>query len=727
MSALAARRGWRPRPLPYHGGGDGGPEPAPGAVDVVVAVYGAAADFARCLASLEARTDLARHRLVAVLDGPGQLEAARALRAVAGRRGDGVAILENGERRGFVASVNRGMAASRRDVVLLNSDTVVTDGWLDKLQAAAYSAAEVATATPLSNNATICSVPRALAVNAVPAGHDVDSFARLVEGCAAREYPRLPTGVGVCLYVKRRALDVVGAFDEQAFGLGYGEETDFCLRALRAGFAHVADDATFIYHAGQRSFGAGLRARVRAAEGRMRRRHPEYRATIGAFLREDPLRPVRERILRALAPPAASGATARPRVLHVVHGWPPYVHAGTETYARALALRQARHREVAVYARLADPERALGEATELADHGLRVRLAVNNFTERDPLARNALRNRRLEADFARLVDEVRPDLVHVHHLGGHGAGLVRVIGRRRIPYVYQLQDWWAPCARSNLLMPDRRLCAGPAPGKCARCLPLTRRPPAPLWNRLLYRYRAAATGRALAGAAAVVMGSRFIEASHRDLGVLGPSARVWLLPYGVDAGERRERGRPIPPLRFGVIGSVMPHKGIHVAVEAFRGVSPEAATLDVWGDLSILPAYAAELRAAASPAVRFAGTFAEADKAAVLARLHVLIVPSLGLESFGLAAREAMSHGVPVLASRRGALCEAFEEGRGGAFFEPGDAAALRDWVTRACARPEIVAEWSRTLPRVKGMDEHAEEIEAVYAEVLARRRTADR
>ena len=101
----------------------------------------------------------------------------------------------------------------------------------------------------------------------------------------------------------------------------------------------------------------------------------------------------------------------------------------------------------------------------------------------------------------------------------------------------------------------------------------------------------------------------------------------------------------------------------------------------------------------------------------------MLIVPSLGLESFGLSAREAMALGVPVLASRRGALTEAFEDGVCGAYFEPGDSGGLRAWVDRLCERPSIVAEWARRLPAVKTMDAHAEEIEAVYAQVMAARR----
>jgi glycosyltransferase involved in cell wall biosynthesis/GT2 family glycosyltransferase len=690
---------------------------------VIVPVHGAPDEFRRCLASVVARTDLTRHRLVVVLDGPGQREAEEALAA---HRVDGLLVLENPERRGYVASVNRGMAVSRRDVVLLNSDTVVTAGWIDKLQAAACSSAEIATVTPFSNNATICSVPRFLADNAIPAGHDVDSFGALVERCAAREYPRLPSGVGACLYVKRRALEAVGAFDESAFGLGYGEESDFCMRALKAGFVHVLDDATFIYHAGQRSFGAGRPARVRAAERRLGRRHPEYRATVGAFIREDPLRGPRDRILRALAAGPGTSPGSRPGpVLHVVHGWPPWNHAGTETYARALALDQARHRPVVVYARIADPHRALGEATELMDGGVRVRLVVNNFTQRNPLSRNALRIGPLEVDFARLLDEVRPRLVHVHHLAGHGLGLLRVLARRRIPYVYQLQDWWAPCARSNLLPPSRDLCAGPAPGKCARCLPLTRLPAAALWNPLLYRYRARAARRALGGAAAIVMGSRFVEASHRDLGYLASRAPVSVLPYGVALGAGPGAGpRPTPalPLRFGLIGSIMPHKGIHVAVEAFREIGPERATLDVWGDASILPAYTAEIVAAGAAAVRFHGPFEEARKAEIFGHLDVLLVPSLGLESFGLVVREAMARGVPVVASRRGALREAFEDGVAGALVEPGDARALRAQVERLCARPETVAEWSRRIGSIKGVAEHAAEIEAVYDRVLSGR-----
>ncbi len=570
MSFRHAPLDWNaPGPVP-------GPDRPPGPVDVVVPVYGAAAELAACLASLRRHTDLGRHRLILVVDGPQEPAVEEAI----GSLGKGEAlILRNPERRGFVGSVNRGMTASDRDVILLNSDTEVTAGWLDKLQEAAYSDPAIATVTPFSNHATIASLPRSAEVNALPAGWSADRFAALIERVSAREHPRLPTGVGVCLYIKRKALDRLGFFDQERFGLGYGEESEFCFRALKAGFLNVLDDATFIYHAGQRSFGASRSARVKAAHRALGRLHPEYLPTVARFLREDPLRPARERVLAALRGPRRLPPRGPRRVLHLVHGWPPWSSAGTETYARRLVLRQAAWREVAVYARLADPGRELGEALEVEDGGARVRLMVNNFTQRDPLSRNALHDRRLAADFRKLLEELRPELLHVHHLAGHAATLPGLAVRRRIPVLYQVQDWWAPCARANLLDAERRLCPGPSPGRCTACLPLTGLPPAPLLNRALYLARERLLRRVFRHADAFVMGSQAIHQSYLDLGWLSREDRTFVVPYGIERPPGpKARPRPGVPLRFGVIGSLLPHKGIHLAVAAFRDVDPTRAT-----------------------------------------------------------------------------------------------------------------------------------------------------
>ena len=675
--------------------------------------------------------------------------------------------------RGFVASVNRGLGVSNRDVVLLNSDTQVTSGWLEKLGAAAYADRRTATVTPFSNNATICSLPTFLAENTIPAGYDLESFAALVERQATREYPRIPTGVGACLYIRRSVLEEVGAFSD-AFGLGYGEEIDFCLRASARGYHHVLDDATFIFHEGSRSFGAGRQRRVRRAHRLIRARHPAYRRQVHEFIRHDPIARARARVLAALRSTRIPGTPhASHRVLHVVHGWPPWAHGGTELYAYWLAHQQARQRDVAVYSRFTDPDRVLGEALEHLDHGVRVRLIVNNFDQRNPLCRNGFHCPEIARDFERYLDDTRPAVLHVHHLAGHCASLLSVARRRGIPIVYQAQDWWPVCARMNLYDSSHALCSGPRPSKCAHCLPLTNLPPATMASSLLHRARRMWIRAQLANVDAVVMGSEFIADSYRRWQVLPSNTPVHVVPYGVPIheglaargatpsaferrcipsgcvappsnspailgrhalpagriaalgattdlhhgllGTPREMTRALP-LRFGYIGALLPHKGVHVCIDAFRQLIGRQAELHVWGS-SEDRAYSASLvsRAADAGHIRFHGAFPESEKTAILRSLDVLIVPSAGLESFGLAAREAMEQGVPVLASRRGPLAELFAEDNGGALFAPEDPADLVRQVRRVIDDPGLLDRWRRSLPAVKSVECHAEEIDEIY------------
>jgi glycosyltransferase involved in cell wall biosynthesis/GT2 family glycosyltransferase len=705
----------------------------PEAVSVIVPVYGAAADLERCLASVAAQTDLACHDLILVIDGP-QGDAVEAI--VRSFSSSASQILRDDTRCGFVVSVNRGMRATAGDVVLLNSDTIVTPQWLEKLIDASVSSGDIGTVTPLSNNATLCSVPRSFEENLIPAGFDAASFAALVERVSVRAYPRLPTGVGVCLYIRRALLDDIGFFDEEHFGLGYGEENDFCMRALARGWLHIADDATFIAHVGHRSFGSSSAALQRKAARAMKRLHPAYVSTIARFMKDDPLSAVRKRIIDALRlrtdqpPLSRTGesdlrkARGGPRkILHLVHGWPPFQHAGTELYAYWLVQRQRQWRDVSVFTRLTDATRRQDEGLELMDGAVRVRLVTNNFVQRNPIARNALRDAVFEKSFERFVIEEKPDLIHIHHLAGHAFSLARVARRLNIPVVQQIQDWWFLCARANLFDYAWQRCSGPSVSKCARCAPMTRVAPAPLWNRALHLARRSAARRALAVADAFVMGSHFIHDDYVRAGLLPSDVPAFVLPYGVETAERKTRRASRRPLRFGFVGSILPHKGLHIAAEAFRGIEAAKATLHAWGDASASTAYTQMLRELGGDSLTLEGTFAEDEKPAVFDSIDVLLVPSIGLESFGLAAREAMARGVPVVASRDGGLLEMFERGVCGELFPSGDAASLREIILRLAQSPEIIDEWSARIPPIKSIDEHAEEIEAVYESVMARRR----
>jgi len=205
---------------------------------------------------------------------------------------------------GFVGNVNRAFEETAgQDVVLLNSDTVPGAGWLQRLQACLASDPRIATATPWSNNAEICSLPDLCRPGPIP--DDPDRWAQACSDSCAAEYPVLPTGVGFAMAIRRHALERIGSFDTATFGRGYGEENDFCLRAEGHGFRSVLCADAFVAHEGGASFGPEGLAPGGGNLARLVARYPDYNRRVAEFIMADPLRPLRQRVLERYAALAA--------------------------------------------------------------------------------------------------------------------------------------------------------------------------------------------------------------------------------------------------------------------------------------------------------------------------------------------------------------------------------------------------------------------------------------
>lgn len=167
----------------------------------------------------------------------------------------GLRVIWNKTNVGFSGSVNRGILLSGdSDVVTLNSDALVPDGWLDSLRDCAYASSDVATVTPLSNDAGIFSIPSPK--NRSEFSGSLDELNEI-----NRVYSKhttlveVPSGHGFCLYIRRSALETVGLFDEATFGRGYSEEIDFCLRSRLSGLINFCATNLFVAHVGGLSFG----------------------------------------------------------------------------------------------------------------------------------------------------------------------------------------------------------------------------------------------------------------------------------------------------------------------------------------------------------------------------------------------------------------------------------------------------------------------------------------
>ncbi len=208
-----------------------------------------------------------------------------------------ITLVHNVENRGFVHTANRGMQIhSNRDVVLLNADTEVFSHWLDKLHTAAYRHLRTGTVTPLSNNATICSYPCFLHDNPYPLELSYEELNNIAAEVNSGVDIKAPTGVAFCLYIRRDCISSVGLFNENSFGWGYGEENDFCQRAISKGWQNILTADTFVRHWGSTSFKREKAERVNAALKVVNHLHPSYLLQVDDFIRQDPLAAARERL-----------------------------------------------------------------------------------------------------------------------------------------------------------------------------------------------------------------------------------------------------------------------------------------------------------------------------------------------------------------------------------------------------------------------------------------------
>jgi len=276
-------------------------------VDVVVCVHDALPDVRRCLRSLLAAGEHTLH-LILVNDGSEE-ETARFLRWFAAQH-PSVELIEHPEPpHGYTIAANLGLAASTGDyVALLNSDTLVTAGWLDEIIELGEGDAQIGIFGPLSNAASHQSVPAVRAggewaTNPAPAGITPDVIGLLVRRASDCLAPRVPFINGFCYVIKRAVIDSLGTFDEETFAAGFGEENDYSIRALDAGFSLSIADRAYVHHAKSRSYGSRRKEIAKDHYRRFQEKHGEDRvATLVAEIEADrTLVPLRTRLAEYLA------------------------------------------------------------------------------------------------------------------------------------------------------------------------------------------------------------------------------------------------------------------------------------------------------------------------------------------------------------------------------------------------------------------------------------------
>ena len=413
------------------------------------------------------------------------------------------------------------------------------------------------------------------------------------------------------------------------------------------------------------------------------------------------------------------------RIVHLVHQYVPEYVGGTELYTQALArgLTALGHEVVVCYRRSGE---GAGHA-ERDDDGVRVIATWDGAVTPRSRFLAAFQSSPMVQTFARLLDTVRPDVVHVQHLMGLPLAVMREIAKRRIPYVVTLHDYWWVCANAQLLTNyDETVCDGPrAFVNCARCA-LARTDALALWPAIpvlagLMAWRNRRLHAILRAAAAIVAPSAFVKQWYANsLSRSDIAGRVTVISHGIELPDARERPAVSVlqiPRRAAYIGGLSQQKGVHVVVAAFQGLE-SAAELWIAGDEIADPAYVQRLRAMATPNVRFLGKLSRAAVWRTLAQVDVVVVPSLWYETFSLIVREAFAAGVPVVVSDLGALAEAVRDGVDGLRVPPGDVEAWRAALHRLLSSPELRAKLRTNIRPPVTLSEHIAHIEALYRDV---------
>lgn len=204
-------------------------------------------------------------------------------------------LLENAANLGFIKTVNKLTKLADNHFVLLNTDTEVPPLWIERLMYPIYMMSNIATTTPFTNAGTICSFPNYLEDSPIFEGMSVEEIDQQFR-CVNFQTTtiELPTGVGFCMGVNKTLVDKIGMFDE-IFGKGYGEENDWCQRAILQGYKNIHVTNLFVYHKHGGSFQSAEKEKlIRTNLLTLNQKHPTYNEQVQLLIDKDELKLLRE-------------------------------------------------------------------------------------------------------------------------------------------------------------------------------------------------------------------------------------------------------------------------------------------------------------------------------------------------------------------------------------------------------------------------------------------------
>lgn len=414
-------------------------------ISIIVPIYNAYEDTKRCIESVLINSTK-KYELVLINDCSTDERIDKLLSGY--ENYPTIRIINNSENKGFVGTVNVGLKNTHGDVILLNSDTIVTPKWLEKLSIAAYSNEFIGTVTPFSNNAGAFSVPNIGVENFIPNDLELNSMSNIVEKVSNHEYMSVPTGNGFCLYIKREVIDSVGYFDEETFGRGYGEENDFCMRAIEKGWINIIDDSTYIFHNKGSSFSDERENLIKEHRKLLDEKHPSYTSEVRKFVNSDKLKIMQDNIRFGINN-FKVGKYDKKRILYVIHS-----NSGGTPKTNEDLMKQV-EKDFDCYLLFAHTNVMIlyhflnGEQIKLKEWSFDSRWWAEKFY-----------NKEYRKIYFEVLNNLNIDIVHIRHLIHHTFDLPIIAKLLNIPVVLSFHDFYMVCPSFTLLDENFNYCAG---------------------------------------------------------------------------------------------------------------------------------------------------------------------------------------------------------------------------------------------------------------------------
>lgn len=413
-------------------------------ISIIIHIYNGFEDVKECVESVFNNT-FGNYELILINDNSTDVRIKPFLDSIS-ESNDNVIVIHNDVRKGFVKNVNVGFNLSKYDVVLLNSDTIVSHNWLLKLVSLAYSKDNVGTVTPISNNAGLFSIyadEDILSLNLT-----INEIANIIEKSSDKLFMNAPTGNDFCMFIKRDAITIAGMFDEDTFGNGYCEENDFCMKLVGENWLNLIDDSTFIFHKNMNSFSKQGEVLMKNNLNILNDKYPMYDNLIKNFSNSKEIKLIRDNA-RLYLQNYESNKYDKKRILYVMHeavGGTPKTNRDlmgvVEDYYDCYLLT-SNGNDMFLYHFIDNNLDLINEWS------LNCRWVAENFfiEEFRDIYFNILRRYSI-------------DLVHIRHLINHTFDLPIVADILNIPVVLSFHDFYFICLSYNLLDGDKIYCGG---------------------------------------------------------------------------------------------------------------------------------------------------------------------------------------------------------------------------------------------------------------------------